>query len=58
MEIGFIFDMLVMFVNFSERVVCLEFRCVGVVFNDKEFVWNLIIYVEIIVIESRCRFLL
>lgn len=55
---GFIFDMLVMFVNFSERVVCLEFRCVGVVFNDKEFVWNLIIYVEIIVIESRCRFLL
>lgn len=37
-DIGLIFDMLIIFVNFRERVVCIEYRCVGVVFNDKEFV--------------------
>lgn len=43
MENGLIFDMFVILVNFSERVVCLEFRCVGVVFDGKKFVSDLVI---------------
>lgn len=40
---GLIFDMLVILVNYKEKVVCLEYRCVGVVFDGLDFVWNLII---------------
>lgn len=56
METGPIPDMSVTPVNFSERAACLEFRCAGVAFNDKELVRNLTTQVEITATESRCKF--
>lgn len=50
-------DMSVTPVNFSERAACLEYRCAGVAFNDKELVRNLTTQVFITATNSSCRFI-
>lgn len=55
-DIGPIPDMSITPANFRERAACIEYRCAGVAFNDKELVRNLTTQVFITATNSRCRF--